>query len=97
MSTRQCSFRSHPLAGGEEGQRQDAEGEQARAQFGEVAVAAVTSLLGLRRVRPSPAWRARRCTTLTQLPVAFCGRIRANSLAVAGLMLTISPYQTWPG
>ena len=38
-----------------------------------------------------------RCTTFTQLPVAFCGGSKANSAPVAGLMLSTTADITISG
>ena len=38
-----------------------------------------------------------RCTTLTQLPLAFCGGISAYSEPVAGLRLRTRARQVTPG
>ena len=38
-----------------------------------------------------------RCTTLTQLPVAFCAGSTENSLPLAGLMLDTFAFQVRSG
>ncbi|MEE8246875.1 MAG: hypothetical protein V3S87_06410 [Alphaproteobacteria bacterium] len=57
----------------------------------------------LSRGAPAPSapliarWTGTRCTTLTQLPVAFWGGSRANSAPVAGLMLMTVARQVRSG